>query len=56
MIGAKDQAIDHKRLGPWEQHADDMSVEVREDSAHFIPEELPEVVAARARELFGLGG
>jgi pimeloyl-ACP methyl ester carboxylesterase len=52
MLGAKDPAIDHRRLGPWQAHADDMRVEVREDSAHFIPEELPEVVAGRARELF----
>jgi pimeloyl-ACP methyl ester carboxylesterase len=52
MIGTKDPAIDHRNLGPWREHADDMTVELREDSAHFIAEELPEAVATRARELF----
>jgi pimeloyl-ACP methyl ester carboxylesterase len=52
LFGTKDLAIDHRRLGPWAEHADDMSVELREDSGHFIAEELPQVVAARALELF----
>jgi hypothetical protein len=30
-----------------------MQVELREDSGHFIAEELPDVVAERARALFG---
>jgi hypothetical protein len=30
-----------------------MEVELREDSGHFIAEELPDVVAERARTLFG---
>ena len=29
-----------------------MSVELRDDSGHFIAEELPQVVAQRARALF----
>jgi len=52
LHGTKDLAIDHKRLGEWEKRADDMAVELRDDSGHFIAEELPDVVAARARALF----
>jgi hypothetical protein len=35
-----------------EGHADDMTVELVEDSGHFIPEEKPELVAERALQLF----
>ena len=37
-----------------DSHADDMTVELRDDSAHFIAEELPEVVAERARAHFAV--
>ena len=43
--------MDHRRLGDWEAWADDMSVELRDDSGHFIAEELPGVVAERALAL-----
>ena len=52
LHGTRDLAIDHKALGQWPSHADDMRVELRDDSGHFIAEELPEIVAARALELF----
>jgi pimeloyl-ACP methyl ester carboxylesterase len=52
LHGTRDLALDHRRLGDWRSHADDMSVELRDDSGHFIAEELPEFVAERARELF----
>jgi pimeloyl-ACP methyl ester carboxylesterase len=52
LHGTRDAAIDHRALGRWEEHADDMSVELREDSGHFIAEELPEVIVERARQLF----
>ena len=52
LHGTKDVAVDHRRLGGWEPWADDMRVELRDDSAHFIAEELPDVVAGRARALF----
>jgi pimeloyl-ACP methyl ester carboxylesterase len=48
MIGTRDLAIDAKALGEWERWADDMSVELRDDSGHFIAEELPDLVADRA--------
>jgi pimeloyl-ACP methyl ester carboxylesterase len=52
LHGMRDRAIDHRRLGGWEPWADDMAVELRPDSGHFIAEEIPEVVAGRARALF----
>jgi pimeloyl-ACP methyl ester carboxylesterase len=52
LHGTRDIAIDHRNLGDWRTWADDMHLELREDSGHFIAEELPDVVAARALELF----
>jgi pimeloyl-ACP methyl ester carboxylesterase len=52
LHGTRDIAIDHRNLGDWRAWADDMSLELREDSGHFIAEELPELVAARALALF----
>jgi len=52
LHGTHDLAIDHNALGQWQSHADDMHVELREDSGHFIAEELPDIVADRALELF----
>jgi pimeloyl-ACP methyl ester carboxylesterase len=52
LHGTRDLAIDHRQLGDWEPWADDMAVELRDDSGHFIAEELPEVVADRAKALF----
>ncbi|MGH2833525.1 MAG: alpha/beta fold hydrolase [Solirubrobacteraceae bacterium] len=53
LHGTKDPAIDHRRLGRWAQNSDQMAVEYRDDSGHFIVEELPGIVAARALALFG---
>jgi len=55
LHGTRDLAIDHRALGDWQSHALEMSVELRDDSGHFINEELPELVASRARTLFGDG-
>jgi pimeloyl-ACP methyl ester carboxylesterase len=52
LCGTADLAIDHRRLGDWEKWADDMRVELVDDSGHFVAEELPELVAERALELF----
>jgi pimeloyl-ACP methyl ester carboxylesterase len=52
LHGTRDLAIDHRAFGRWQEHADSMQVELREDSGHFIAEELPDIVVARARELF----
>jgi pimeloyl-ACP methyl ester carboxylesterase len=56
LHGTRDLAVDHRSLGQWEAHADAMSVELREDSGHFIAEELPDLVVARARACFASGG
>ena len=52
LHGTRDLAVDHRSLGRWQSHADSMHVELREDSGHFIAEEIPDIVVARARELF----
>jgi pimeloyl-ACP methyl ester carboxylesterase len=52
LHGTRDLAIDHRAMGDWESHADDMKLELRDDSGHFICEEIPDVVAERARRLF----
>jgi pimeloyl-ACP methyl ester carboxylesterase len=53
LHGTRDLAIDHRALGQWRSHADQMDVELRGDSGHFIAEELPDLVIDRARMLFG---
>jgi pimeloyl-ACP methyl ester carboxylesterase len=52
LHGTHDFAVDHRRFGEWQAHADDMAVELRDDSGHFIAEELPQLVADRALALF----
>lgn len=52
LHGAHDLAMDPTRLGDWRTWADEMEIELRDDSGHFIAEELPDLVAARARALF----
>ena len=52
MVGSREP------LGPglaegFERHGDDAALEVLDDCGHFVPEERPAEVAARARELFG---
>jgi pimeloyl-ACP methyl ester carboxylesterase len=55
LHGTRDLAIDHRALGDWRSHALKMAVELRDDSGHFINEELPDLVASRARNLFSDG-
>ena len=47
MYGAEDPVINADRLGPWQDHADDMRVEEIPGAAHFLPEEAPEPVLER---------
>ena len=51
--GSRDPVANGSLVDGWQQHADDMSVEVAEGIGHFLPEEAPELVAERARTLFG---
>jgi pimeloyl-ACP methyl ester carboxylesterase len=54
MVGCRDPAIPAVLLDGAEENADDVSVEIVPECGHFVPEEHPELVAERARELFGL--
>jgi len=53
LFGEKDLAVPTTVLNGLERHADDLTVELVPDSGHFIAEEKPELIAQRARELFG---
>ncbi|MCA1710937.1 MAG: alpha/beta fold hydrolase [Actinobacteria bacterium] len=50
--GSGDPVITSAFLKGYEDHADDLTVEVLEGVGHFIPEEAPDVVTDRARQLF----
>lgn len=52
LFGANDKAISSHMLDGVERHCDDLTLELVEDSGHFIQEEKPELVAERAAELF----
>jgi pimeloyl-ACP methyl ester carboxylesterase len=51
--GDGDLVSSRAMLDGYQDHADDMSVEILRGVGHFVPEEAPEVVADRARALFG---
>ena len=51
--GAGDLVSSRAMIDGWQEHADDMAVEVLDGVGHFVPEEAPEAVAQRAVELFG---
>lgn len=53
ITGEADPVIRADILAGFEPYADDMSVEEVEGCGHFIAEERPDLVIARARELFG---
>jgi pimeloyl-ACP methyl ester carboxylesterase len=52
VVGEGDPIVRGADLRGFEDHADDMTVERVADAGHFLPEERPDVVAERARELF----
>ena len=52
VVGRDDQAIPEALVRDFEPHADDMTLELLDGCGHFLPEERPELVARRARELF----
>ncbi len=55
LFGTGDKALRPEILEGYENHADDMEVEFVPRCGHFIADERPELVAARARELFASG-
>lgn len=53
MVGSRDPAIPAVLLEGAQDDADDVAVEIVPECGHFVPEEHPELVAERARALFG---
>lgn len=52
LFGTGDQALKHSLLDGHERHAEEMTVEKVEGCGHFIVDEMPELVAERARSFF----
>lgn len=52
LFGTGDAALRHEILTGSERHADDMRVELVPNCGHFIADEMPDLVAERAREFF----
>lgn len=52
LFGKGDQALKYTLLEGYERHADDMQVELVDGCGHFIADEMPDLVAERAREFF----
>lgn len=53
LFGTGDAALRPEMLAGWRRHAPEMEVELVENCGHFIADEAPYLVAARAREFFG---
>ncbi|HEX8752437.1 MAG TPA: alpha/beta hydrolase [Solirubrobacterales bacterium] len=52
VFGEDDFVLRPQMLGGYQRHAEDMRVELVSGCGHFIADERPELVAARAREFF----
>jgi pimeloyl-ACP methyl ester carboxylesterase len=52
LFGKGDQALKYTLLDGYEQHADDMQLELIDNCGHFIADEMPDLVAEKAREFF----
>jgi pimeloyl-ACP methyl ester carboxylesterase len=52
LFGTGDAALRPEMLAGWRRHAPDMELELVEGCGHFIADEAPDLVAARAREFF----
>ena len=52
LFGTGDFALRPEILTGYERHADAMEVELVEDCGHFIADEMPDLVAAKARAFF----
>jgi pimeloyl-ACP methyl ester carboxylesterase len=50
LFGTGDAALNHNLLAGYEGHATDMTVEKVDGCGHFIADEMPDLVAERARE------
>ena len=52
VCGSEDPVMRPEFLGGYEEHADDLTIEVVQGASHFIPDEQPDAVAEMALELF----
>jgi pimeloyl-ACP methyl ester carboxylesterase len=52
VFGIDDPALRPEMFAGYQRHADDMQVELVPDCGHFIVDEMPDLVAERAREFF----
>jgi len=52
LFGTGDAALNHNLLAGYEKHADEMTVEKVDGCGHFIADEMPQLVAEKAREFF----
>jgi pimeloyl-ACP methyl ester carboxylesterase len=52
VFGSDDFVLRPEMLAGYEHHADEMEVELIPDCGHFIVDEMPDLVAGRAREFF----
>jgi pimeloyl-ACP methyl ester carboxylesterase len=52
LFGTEDRALRPEVLDGYERHAEDMEVEFVPGCGHFIADEMPELVAERARAFF----
>jgi len=53
LYGEEDPGVRAEFLDGYQGHADDVTLEAIEGSAHFIPDEQPELVVERALAFFG---
>jgi len=53
LFGTKDAFFSARGLRGYEPYADEMSVELLEGEGHFVHEERPELISARAERFFG---
>jgi pimeloyl-ACP methyl ester carboxylesterase len=56
LFGTGDAALRPEILAGYERHADEMSLELVDGCGHFIADEMPALVAERAREFFAGDG
>jgi pimeloyl-ACP methyl ester carboxylesterase len=53
LIGAKDPVVRPRFLRGYQDHADDLTLEVVDGASHFIADERPDAVVEHALEFFG---
>jgi pimeloyl-ACP methyl ester carboxylesterase len=55
VFGSDDFVLRPEMLAGYERHADEMELELVPGCGHFIADEMPDLVAARARQFFAPG-